>query len=57
MHFHKLICSALQGGGELAQWLVSLYVKLAIQVHAQHDPLLSERCNSIRVLLNCSHQC
>ena len=45
------------GGGEIEQWLVSLSVKLAVQVRARHDPFVSERWNSITVLLNCSHQC
>ena len=45
------------GGGEIAQWLASLSVKLAVQVRAQHDPLVSERWNSVSVLLTHSHQC
>ena len=45
------------GGGQIAQWLASLSVERAVQVRARHDPLVSERWNSIRVLLKCSHQC
>ena len=37
--------------------VVSVSVKLVVQVRALHDPLVSERWNSIRVLLTCSHQC
>ena len=44
-------------GGEKAQSLASLSTKRAIQVCARLDPLVSERWNSIRVLLNRSHQC
>ena len=44
-------------GREIAQWLASLSVKPAVQVHARHNPLVSERWNSISVLLSCPHQC
>ena len=43
MHYHR--------GGEIAQWLASLSVMPAVQVRAQHDLLVSERWNLIRVLL------
>ena len=43
-------------GREIAQWLASLSVKPALQVQARHDPLVSERWNSISVLLTFSHQ-
>ena len=49
--------TALVGGGEMAQWLGSLSVKQAVQVRDRHDPLVSERWNSIRMLLICLHQC
>ena len=45
------------GGGEIAQSLASLSTKRANRVHARLDPLVSERWNSITVLLTCSHQC
>ena len=44
-------------GGEIAQSLLSLSIKRAIQVRARHDRLDIERWNSITVLLTCSHQC
>ena len=47
----------MTAGGEIAQWIASLSVKAAVQVRAQHDPLVSETWNSISVLLTCSHQC
>ena len=45
------------GGGEIAQSLASLSTKGAIRVRARHDPLVTERWNSITVLVTCSHQC
>ena len=33
----------MSGAGEIAKWLASLSVKWAVQVRAQHDPLVSER--------------
>ena len=45
------------GGGDIAQLLASLSVKRAVWVRALHDPLVSERWNSITVLLTRSHQC
>ena len=47
----------LVGGGEIAQSLASLSIKRAIQVRARHDPLVTERWNSITVLLTRSLQC
>ena len=44
-------------GGEIAQSLVSLSTKRAIRVHAQLNPHVTERWNSITVLLTRSHQC
>ena len=38
-------------GGEIAQWLASLSVKQAVQVHTRHDPPVSESWNSIRCYL------
>ena len=45
------------GGGEIAQSLASLSTKRAIRVHARLDQLVTERQNSITVLLTRSHQC
>ena len=46
-------------GGEIAQWLASLSVKLAVQVRAQHDPFVFRKVEFYQVLfmlLTCSHQ-
>ena len=44
-------------GGEMAQSLESLSIKWAIQVRVRLDLLVTERWNSITVLLTSSHQC
>ena len=46
-----------QGGGEIAQSLVFLSIKGAIRVRAQLDLLVTERWNSVTLLLIHSHQC
>ena len=45
------------GGGEITQSLASLSVTRAVRVRARLNPLVSERWNSITVLLTRSHQC
>ena len=45
------------GGREIAQPVASLSATRAVQVHARYDLLVSERWNSITVLLTRSHQC
>ena len=63
-HFSKCVlnvslCSScaknLTRGGEIAKWLASLCVKWAFQVRAQLGPFVSERWNSISMLLTCPH--
>ena len=49
--------TVLDGGGEIAHSLASLSVKRAARVRAQLDPLVTERRDSITVLLTRSHQC
>ena len=44
-------------GGEIAQSLASLSTKRAARVRFPLNPLVSERWNSITVLLTRSHQC
>ena len=39
------------GAGKLKQWIASLSVKPAVQVRDWHDPLVSERWNSVRCYL------
>ena len=55
--YDSVYVTILMGGGEIAQLLVSLSFKRAVRVRAWLDPLVSERWNSITVLLTCSHQC
>ena len=45
------------GGRKIAQSLASLSIKRAARVCSQLDPLVTERWNSITVLLTCFHQC
>ena len=45
------------GGGEIAQLLASLSIERVARVRSQLDPLVTERWNSIIVLLTRSHQC
>ena len=45
------------GGGEIAQSLASLSTKQVIRVRDRLDQLVTERWNSITVLLTRSHQC
>ena len=47
----------LEGGGGIAQSLASLSTKRAARVRSPLNPLVSERWNSISVLLTRSHQC
>ena len=47
----------VRGGGEIAQSLASLSNKWAARVRACLEPLVTERWNSITVLLTGSHQC
>ena len=46
-----------QGGWEIAQSLASLSTKRGARVRSRLDPLVTERWNSITVLLTRSHQC
>ena len=57
MKWHDITIVFDQKHGEIAQSLVSLSVKQAVRVHARHDLLVTEGCNSITVLLTRSHQC
>ena len=53
-----LFCSFhIAPGGEIAQSLASLSVKRAVWVRARLDLFVSERWNSITILLTRSHQC
>ena len=45
------------GGGGIAQLLASLSTKRAVRVRFPLNPLVSERWNSITLLLTRSHQC
>ena len=45
------------GGGEIAQSLAFLSMKRVARVRSWLDPLVTEKWNSISVLLTCSHQC
>ena len=47
----------VSGGGEIAQSLASLSVKRVVHVRVWLNPLVTERWNSITVLLTRSHQC
>ena len=51
------VCTRSRGGGAIAQSVASLFATGSVQVCARYDPLVSERLNSISVLLTCSHQC
>ena len=46
-----MVCTRHVGVGEIVQWLVSPSVKPAVQVRVCHDPFVSERWNSINMLL------
>ena len=52
-----LYMHVVQGGGGIAQSLASLSTKRAARVRSRLDPLVTERWNSITVLLTRSHQC
>ena len=53
----NMLLSTHIGGGEIAQSLASLSTKRAARVRSPLNPLVSERWNSITVLLTRSHKC
>ena len=52
LHLIYLHISQIYWGREIAQWIAFLSVKPAVQVRTRHDPLVSERWNSIYVIMH-----